>query len=289
MTLPVDHFSHSQIGAMRDCMRLLDYRYVRKAPRKVQPLNMALGRVVHATAAQDYSHRIEKGVYLPDDAILDLAGSTFDTETLEVRWSIEEQKPDGAKDAARNMAQAHHLGVAPRVRPVHVEHRMTAQIAGLPVVLLGIADVIAESSIGITARGEPGKADRVLSTPGRHVRDTKTSAKAPPGVNTGIIAPDVRGVSQLATYRIICAANGTPAVETWLDHVWPTKGGQSLPARVEVTPREVQLALEDYALLMRVYESGLFPRTGRGGWICKPGKCDYYDDCVLGPSRAMDL
>lgn len=289
MALPVDHFSHSQIGCMRDCMRLLDYRYVRKAPRKVQPLNMALGRVVHSTAAQDYNHRIKKGIYLPDDAIIDLADTAFSTETLEVRWSVEEQKPDGAKESARNMSQAHHLNVAPRVRPVKVEHRMNAKIAGMPVDLMGVADVIAEVAVGVTTRGKPGEEDRVIMRPGRHIRDAKTHAKAPPGSSTGKVKPDARGLSQLATYRIICAANNLPATETWLDHVWPTKGGQSLPMRVEITERDVQLALEDYALLVRVYESGLFPRTGRGGWICKPGKCDYYEDCILGPSRKLDL
>ena len=289
MTLPVDHFSPSQIGAMRDCLRLVEYRYCRKLPRKVQPLNMALGNVVHKTAAQDYTHRIDKGSYLPDEAVIALADEAFKTETMEVRWSVEEQKQPDALDSARAMAQAHHLNVAPLVRPVKVEHRMSAPIRGLPVDLVGIADVIAEFGVGITVKGHTSDDDKVLMRSGRHVRDTKTSGKAPHGIKEGIIVPDARHVAQLATYKLISQANGTPAVETWLDYVWPTKGGQSKPTRVDVTQRDVELALEDYAMLLRLYESGLFPRTGRGGWICKPGKCDYYEDCILGPSRKMDL
>lgn len=289
MTLPVDHFSPSQIGAMRDCLRLVEYRYCKRAPRTVQPLNMALGQVVHKTAAEDYRHRIKHGDYLPDEAILALADEAFGAETMEVRWSVEEQGPDAAKDAALNMAQAHHLTVAPRVRPVKVEHRMSAPIRGLPVDLVGIADVIAEFGPGITVRGHTSDDDKVLMRSGKHIRDTKTSKAAPHGIKEGIIVPDARHVAQLATYKLISSANGTPAVETWLDYVWPTKGGQSLPTRVDVTPRDVELALEDYALLLRIYEAGLFPRTGRGGWICKPGKCDYYEDCIFGPSRKLDL
>ncbi len=287
MTLPVDHLSHSQAGAMRDCLRLLEYRYVKKLPKKVQPLNMALGRVVHATAAADYTNRKTKGLYLPDEAIPDLASTAFSTETLQVRWGIEESSPGDALDDAIGMARAHHRDVAPTVRPVEIEHTMRAAIRGLPVVLLGVADVIAEGGATITATKDG--ATKTLRRAGKHIRDTKTSKKAPHGVSGGHVIPDDRNMAQLATYRIIAAANGEPAVDSWLDYVWPTKGGQSLPCHVDVTPNDVRLVLEDYAALVRCYETGLFPRTGRGSWICKPGKCDYYDECILGISRVADL
>jgi len=271
VTLPVDHLSHSQAGCMRDCLRLLQYRYVEKRPRRFQPLNMALGRVVHATAAKDYTHRIERGLYLPDDAILDLAAQAFGTETEGVEWKHEEQGAGDAMDSAISMSRAHHRDVAPTVRPLHVEHRMEARVAGCPVTILGYADVIAETAAG------------------KVIRDTKSSTKEPHGAKYREIVPDARNVAQLATYRIIAAANQEPAVESWLDYVWPQKGGQSLPQKVEITKRDVQLALEDYADLIRVYETGLYPRTGRGTWICKEGKCEYYSECILGVSRAVDL
>ena len=271
MTLPVAHLSHSQVGTMRDCLRLLEYRYVKKAPRKVQPLVMALGRVVHATAAADYRNHVEHQLYLPDEAIPDLTTKAFAEETREVQWNHEEVGPGAALDAARDMARAHHSGIAPLVRPLLVEHRMSAEVRGLPVRILGIADVIATTAEG------------------RHIRDTKTSKKAPAGSSKGNIVPDDRNLSQLATYRIIAAANGEPAVESWLDFVWPTKGGQSEPFRASITANDVRLVLEDYAALVACYESGLAPRTGRGTWICKPGKCDYYEDCILGTSRATNL
>lgn len=286
MTLPVSHLSHSQVGCMRDCLRLLEYRYVKRAKRRVNPLSMALGRIVHATAAQDYTCRATKGIYLPDEAIQDLASKAFGEETqgrakdeekqeqAPVRWENEEMGPGEALDNAISMSRAHHRDIAPLVRPVspaHIEHRMSAKVRGLPVDILGIADVIA------------------VAAEGRTIRDTKTSKKAPAGSSKGRIRPDDRNISQLATYRIIAAANGEPAVESWLDFVWPTKGGQSEPFRAEITQRDVQLVLEDYAALVRCYETGLFPRTGRGTWICKPGKCDYYEECILGVSRVQDL
>jgi len=288
VTLPVSHLSHSQVGTMRDCLRLLEYRYVKKAPRRVQSLSMALGRVVHATAADDYRSRATSGLYLPDEAIPDMTVKAFAREAMggqpenedekpqpEVGWSHEEMGPGAALDTAIAMSKAHHHGIAPLVVPVsvdHIEHRMSARIRGFPVDLLGIADVIA-----VAPAGE------------RTIRDTKTSKKAPAGASHGLIIPDDRNISQLATYRIIAAANGEPAVESWLDYVWPTKGGQSKPFRAEINANDVRLVLEDYAALVRVYESGLAPRTGRGTWICKPGKCDYYAECVLGVSRGQDL
>lgn len=287
MALPVHHLSHSQLNLMRDCMRALEYRYVLNRPRRTQSANAANGQTVHRTSAADLGERIAKGLLLPDEAIQDLAADAWQQETFLVDWRLEEAQPGKAKDEAISMARAHHRECAPRISPVAVEFEMSAPVAGLPVSIVGYADVVSDSRMGV--RVVHGESEKRVLVPGRHVRDTKTQGKAPPGANDGQIRIDTRHQSQLVTYQILLAAMGMPTTQLWVDYCWPTKGGQAKSEPVEVTERDVRVVLEEYADLVRVYESGLFPRTGRGGWLCRPGKCDYYDECILGVSRATNL
>jgi hypothetical protein len=155
--------------------------------------------------------------------------------------------------------------------------------------LTGRADVISESLSSVVVK-KPGEDDRAIRLAGRHIRDTKSKQSAPHGVKEGIIEHGVHELCQQATYRLIQAANGTPAVQSFIDYLWTTKleGAKSFSSPMVLTKRDVQLALEDYRDLVKMYEAGLFPRSGRGSWYCKEGECPGYAECILGRAAVLD-
>jgi hypothetical protein len=273
MKLPVDHLSSSQVTISKMCMRLL--RYVEVERRRQRPDSLrAKGKAVHGVAAADLTHRRDTGRLMPEEQIVDLAASHFATESYEVDWRHEDEDPGAAKDQTIGMARAHHAILAPTIRPLHVEHRMERRLAGLPLTLLGFADVI------------EGAADAGPMA----IRDLKSSKEAPDGANKGKPKRNEKYVPQLATYLLLFAAEANSrSVSTAIDYVWPTKGGQAIPAPMEITRNDVRLALEDYAGLIKVYEAGVFPRTGRGSWVCTVARCAFFAECILGRSRALDV
>lgn len=273
MTLPVKHLSASQVRFLKMCWRLLQYREVEKRNDRPDALR-ASGQSVHRTSALDLTHRKEKGSLMSDSDLIDLAGTTFEEEAFLVDWRMEDVDRGATKDNTIGMSRAHHTEIAPSIHPSKIEYRMERQIAGLPLTLVGYADVV----------DDPGTGRPIV------IRDTKSKKSAPRGAEKKRIERDENAVTQLATYRMLLAPeiNGRE-VRTVLDYLWPTKGGQAQTADTPISRNDVRLALEDYVALIRVYEAGIYPRTGRGSWICTPAKCAFYGECILGKSRVLDL
>lgn len=273
MSLPVKHLSASQVRLAKMCLRLLQYREVEKRPDRPDALRCK-GTSVHRTSAADLTHRQETGSLLDESDLIDLAATTFNEEAFTVDWRAEAVERDTAKDETIGMSRAHHSIIAPTIRPVKIEYRMERRIAGLPLTLVGYADVV----------DDPGTGRPLV------IRDTKTKKDAPHGAEKKKIERDENAVTQLATYRMLLAPeiNGRE-VQTAIDYVWPTKGGRAQTADTPISRNDVRLALEDYVSLIQLYEAGVFPRTGRGSWVCTAARCAFYGECILGRSRALDV
>jgi hypothetical protein len=274
MPLPVKHLSASQVRTAKMCLRMLQYREVERRPDRPDALRCK-GTSAHRVSAADLTHRRDHGTLMSDSDLIDLAATTFEEEAFTVDWKAEEGiDHDTAKDETIGMSRAHHTTIAPAIRPVKIEYRMERQFAGLPLTLVGFCDVL----------DDPGP-ERPLV-----LRDTKTKAKAPIGVEKKKVPRDENAVTQLVTYRLLIApeVNGRP-VRTVLDYLWPTKGGQAYTDEIEIARNDVRLALEDYVALVKLYEAGVYPRTGRGSWVCTAARCAFYAECILGRSRALDL
>jgi len=285
--IPVDHLSPSHLWIFRTCLRACEYIYVKKYPR-LGSAKMAAGTATHTSAEQDYRSAMLSKSLLPDEQIEAVAADAWEREAFILDWTREEETKGTWKDKVVRMAQHHHANVAPNVKPVAVELDMECPFDG-DLKLTGRADVISESQVEVAVHKNGDEPKRVLRA-GRHIRDTKTKGSAPHGVKSGTVEHGVHELCQQATYRLIQAANGTPAVQSWIDYLWVTKkeGAKHASAPVALTTRDVELALDDYHALIEMYGKGLFPRTGRGTWFCTEGNCPGYAECILGRAAVLD-
>lgn len=285
--VPVDHLSPSHLWLSRTCLRACEYIYVKKRPR-LGSAKMAAGTATHASVEEDYRSQMLRKSLLPDEQIAAVAADAWEREAFVLDWTREEEPKGAWKDKVVRMAQHHHKVVAPNVKPVAVELDMECPFDG-DLKLTGRADVVSESQAEIVVH-KPGEEPRAVNKAGRHLRDVKTKGSAPHGVRDGVIEHGVHELCQQATYRIIQAANKTPAVQSFIDYLWITKkeGAKAFAAPMNLTKRDVELALDDYHALIEMYGKGLFPRTGRGTWFCTEGNCPGYAECILGRAAVLD-
>jgi hypothetical protein len=285
--VPVNHLSPSHLWLFRTCLRACEYVYAKHYPRLTNA-KAAAGTATHASAEQDFRSMIERKALLPDAQIEAVAADAWEREAFTVDWLQEDETKGAYKDKVVAMATRHHKVVAPTILPIGVEVEMECPFDG-DLVLTGRADVISESKVEVVVH-DNGDAPKTARRAGRHIRDTKTKQTAPHGVKSGTVEHGVHELCQQATYRLIQSANKTPAVQSFIDYLWCSKkeGAHSFSAPVELSKRDVQLALDDYRDLIVMYEKGLFPRSGRGSWFCKEGTCPGYAECILGRAAVVD-
>jgi len=161
---------------------------------------------------------------------------------------------DRSKDKVIQLAELHHVDLAPEINPSLIEERLEIKLPGFPLDLVGYPDVV-----------------EVDGT----IRDLKTRARKP--------APGDAGLDLgLAFYNLgFEIKEGRTAPALMLDVLTKTK----IPKRyTDVVPADASSApliqrIERAALAI---ESGAFMPADPGHWKCSAKFCDYYDDCPWG-------
>lgn len=269
--------SASQLRRNRLCTRILQYEVVEGRREETQTVELARGSAVHAATAANLEHWIKAGRYMAPKRLAQAAADAFDAEAFAVdSWENPSQRGK-VKDHVICMSLVHARQVAQDVQPIAVEQKVRAYVPEVGTVISGRIDVVSAPVFVATSRGPAG--EKRAAAAARQIRDTKTRDDAPPA------SPEENDADQLATYWLIGQANGEPDPDLLVDYLWPADGGKAKSIVVPDVIARIPRLVEDYRDLSRMYQTGLFPRTGRGSWICRPGKCAHYDYCVLGSGR----
>lgn len=267
------------LRSMRMCVRAFSYSYVERRRSESMDGRMARGRAVHQAAEQSSRRRLEQGRYFSRSQLADTTADAFEVQAFWVDWKVEAETKGDVKDGAIKMALAHHRNVAEMVVPVDVERKMTGSIPGLIADVVGVIDLVSRPLV--PAMGVDGAGNVLQAPSGLQVRDLKTTF-------TSIEESKQGDVDQLLTYHLLMSQAGETPEELIIDYVWPGRDGNHKPIPVRPGAGAIRALVEDYRGLAAVLESGLAPRTGRGTWVCKPGKCQHWDYC-MGAVGPLDL
>jgi hypothetical protein len=270
--------SNSQLRRLRLCARKLQYEVVERRPTFSASPAQVRGSTAHETIAANLNHWRSTHRYMKPRALAEHALSSFGAQAFLVDWKREtDTTRDATQDQAICMALAHSRHVAQDIVPLDVELNVSAYVPEVGAEMVGVIDVVSAPVFVATSTGPGGRV--TADHRDRQIRDTKTSDDSPGSV------PDDNDADQLAIYALITKALGDTPADLIVDYLWPRDNGKarSLPV-LDLEARTPRL-VEDLRDLNRTYATGLFPRTGRGTWLCKPGKCEWYDYCVLGSGR----
>ncbi len=270
--------SNSQLRRLRLCARKLQYEVVERRPTFSSSAVQARGSTAHEAIAANLNHwRVEHRYFKPK-TLAEIASSSFETQAFLVDWPNEKETTRGqVKDQAICMALAHSRSIAQDIVPLDVELHVDAYVPEVGAEMVGVIDVVSAPVFVATSTGPGGRV--TVDHRDRQIRDTKTSDDSPGH------APDDNDADQLAIYHLITKALGDTPADLIVDYLWPRDNGKARSLPVLDLEARVPRLVEDLRDLNRTYATGLFPRTGRGTWLCRPGKCEWYDYCVLGSGR----
>ncbi len=260
-------------------MRLLQYEVVEGRRPFWTAADAARGLAAHDAAAKNIRHRIENGRYLSIRKLTDVAADCFETHAFTVNWPAEEARRGEVKDTVIAVSLAHARSVASDVIPIEPERKFEAEVPEIGAKVVGRIDLVSRPLFLATSAGPWG--ETVVAGRPRQIRDLKTTGSAPPGLGH-------EDADQLVVYQLALRALGEPASDLVVDYAWGHGGGKVRSIAVPDEDERTPIVIQEMRTLLRVYETGLFPRTGRGSWLCRPGKCAHYEYCVLGPGR-LDL
>lgn len=256
-----DHvnLSPSALDMLSRCGEQYRFRYI-EGLRIPPAVNMIVGRAVDQSVNVNLQTKIATGGLLEPDVVRDVAAETCSNEFDPANITLDEEERSRGIDAVRGeaidksvrLARLHHAEVAPAISPVHVQRRWELEVAGRDATIRGIVDV------------DEG--------PG-HVRDTKTSKKAP----TASAADDSEQLTAYAlAHRVL---DGAQEVEVALDHLVDLKTPKvvTLRSRRAMPDFERFLARVDRGLL--AIRAGIFVPARPTDWWCSERWCGYHDRC----------
>lgn len=274
--------SASQLRRSHWCLRLLQYEVVQGRRPFFVGWEAARGNATHGAVGRNLQHRIEHGRYMPVRRIADEAAGAWKEQEFFVDTAAMKKsgkQPGAVQDEVIAMALAHARHVANDVVPLAVELEVSAEVPDVGTTISGRIDVVSRPVFLASSAGPWG--ETVVVGRDRQIRDLKTKESSVPS----ILGDDA---DQLIVYQLVTRAMGEQPADLLADYAWPKDAGKTKTFAVEDEADRTAMVVQDLRALIRVYETGLFPRTGRGSWLCQPGKCAHYDYCVLGPGR-LDL
>ncbi|MCC6797689.1 MAG: PD-(D/E)XK nuclease family protein [Candidatus Hydrogenedentes bacterium] len=241
------------------CAIMYEHRYINNI--KVPPgIAVHAGTGVHQGAAKNYEHTIEHGTLLDTEAVVEIAVSAFDA-ALEKDGAIDDSPSErgDAKDKTVRLARLHAERVAPARMPAAVEKSFRLELGNYPIDVVGTIDLIEKND---------------------ELSDVKTSGKSP---QESIVHSSV----QLSAYALAKnAMDGKPLnteVAVRLDYLVDTKLPKHVPLHSSRNGIDYQNFLKRVELANQMIESGVFPPTSPGNWVCSAKWCGYYNDiCAFG-------
>ena len=254
--------SPSKIRLLQLCGEAFRRKYI-EGERSWYGTAAAIGIATHKSAEEDLNNKLSFCNLLPDESIADYAADSFeliwDTEDIELTKEEKEDRfgvHDRAKDQVIQLAELHHKDLAPTIDPLQIEERLELQVEGVPLTLVGYADVIETDNT---------------------IRDLKTRGKTPK-------ATDAQDDIGLQFYSLIQDVKGYRPKELALDVLVKTKQ----PKRVTVTSpaqKDHDATLGRIERAAQIIQSGAYMPAEPTHWKCSEKFCEFFDDCRWGRRR----
>lgn len=224
-------------------------------------VDSCVGKATHKAAEYDLGWKMKMGGLLPESDYKDLAASIFDATWNEDPPDVPDRRTvkGAAKDQTVGLASLHHESLAPTLDPTEVEAVRSVPLAGFPMDLYGIIDVV-ESNSG--------------------VRDLKTRRARPTGEAAGLQGEFYVFMERLRsgktpTHFAVDTIVKKKKPEIVTEYVTPTGDHSAMVARLE------RAAL--------VIERGAFMPAEPGHWKCSERYCEYWHSCPFGRRRRLSI
>lgn len=263
MADPIE-WNNSALTTLQQCGEKFRRRYIERERVPSSPRALR-GTVVHRVASAGY-HRKLAGEALPSvEEARDLAATEFEGAWRSgVLLSAEETAQgitairDASKDFAVDLAAYHVEAIAPAVKPVGVERKITVKPKDSDLVIHGTIDLIDD-----TATGEV-------------IRDLKTSEKSPP-------ARRAADSQQLTMYAMIRMAEvGRLPAKLTLDYLVRTparKDKKHVPLDTTRDADDVRALVSRINVAVEAVKRGTFVPADPSSWWCSAEYCEYFTTC----------
>ena len=144
---PIHHLSASAIAQLTTCPEQFRLRRILKIPESRGP-DKFIGAVDHSTLEDALRYKLRENQDYPLDwmpAIYDTAWDHEIQEEGEPDWY--DQDKQEIHDTGLDMAVIYHDSVTPTINPIAIEERFEQEIPGVPIPVVGYADVVESSRI----------------------------------------------------------------------------------------------------------------------------------------------
>jgi hypothetical protein len=126
-------FSASSIATFMRCAKQWEYAYIYEFKRPPS-LRMIIGTSAHAAEEVNFRGKLDTGLDLALDDVLDVFSDAFDSGVAEADRAPEDEKEtkSQAKDSGIATLTVYHETVAPTIEPLWVEHEGLIHINDIP-------------------------------------------------------------------------------------------------------------------------------------------------------------
>lgn len=248
------HLSVSQLEMFAKCPESWRRRYLEK---EIIPPRLAMlkGSAVHAGAEFNMKQKIESGVDLPPDEIIDASVNAFEEKIKRDSYTLGdgESKANVSdyKELVVTLAEAHAAEQAPNYQPVEVERKFTIELPSISHDLVGVIDLVDDKGT---------------------VVDFKTAGKSMP-------ADEAEKSIQLGVYA---AQQDSDVVNVRLDVLVEPTARRGVVRQVIDSVRdktELPIIARRVSVVSKTIDAGLFPPAPVGSWWCSEGWCGYWSSC----------
>lgn len=274
--LPKEYLSFSQITLFLQCGKAYEYRYVLDAKSPSSPA-LVQGKSIHAALETNYGQKIASKIDLPVADILDSFSTEFDEgcKELEDKSDTTNTTMGRLKDDSTTFLGKYHKTYAPSVQPLAVEQEF--KLALTPTLnLIGYIDLIQQESAPIpVVESMIEKRAEIEAGPNRDkiIVDHKvtTRKKSQSDTDTSL---------QLSIYS---AATGIKNVR-FDSLIVSAKEGEKREQKVvqtisHRTDGDIDFDKSVILSVAQAISSGIFPKTGKGTWMCSQKFCPHFKRC----------
>lgn len=244
-------YNQSELKAYLKCGKMWEFRYL-KGIKTPPSAALTLGSSVDTAVTANLSQKIESGLDLRTDDVLDVYSDDFERRKVETEWM--EEDPGHQKDVGAQLVRLHHQLVAPTIQPETVQEQFTL-----------------ETDAGYDLHGTMD-----LTEQGGFVVDTKTSRT--------VYAEDAVAKNFQATLYDFAyeSLRRKPAKGFRFDVlIKPTakKGPTLQQVEAKVTAADRSWLFDGIKQVHKAIQAGVALPAPEGSWYCSKKWCGYWDQC----------
>jgi RecB family exonuclease len=240
-----DVLSPSQVGTFLDCQYRWYAKHQLHLPDSKTPA-LALGTAVHAGMSATWHHKLETGIDLPLDQVIDAYATKWTEESAKVEFAGKNNKDEMVKQGAVMIAK-YMEEAEPAIHPQAVDYEVRGFIAG--VYVRGYIDLV-----------------QIDGT----VVDLKTAGRTPSAISPSHLF-------QMTTYTQLVKdldINGLAREDTLVK----LKAPKLVQLQHEIGLQDYHYTRQMYPLVQEQMRQGLFA-ANRQSFLCNRAKCPYWRAC----------